>query len=54
MLATDLLHFSPEPMVVQKLLQSAQILGKSEEVEFYAHRFEAAYPAEYAQWVKGN
>ncbi len=54
MLATDLLHFSPEPMVVQKLLQSAQILGKSEEVEFYARRFEAAYPAEYAQWVKGN
>jgi O-antigen ligase len=51
MLATDLLHFSPEPRVVQKLLQCAQMLGKEEEVAFYAQRFKAAYPAEYAQWA---
>jgi len=51
-LATDLLHFSPEPMVVKKLLQSAQMQGQNEVVVFYARRFQAAYPAEYAQWVK--
>jgi hypothetical protein len=53
-LATDLLHFSPEPMVVKKLLQSAQMQGQSEVVEFYARRFQAAYPDEYAQWVKAQ
>lgn len=51
-LATDLLHFSPEPMVVQKLLQSAQMQGHDADVTFYAKRFEAAYPADYASWAK--
>ena len=53
-LATDLLHFSPEPMVVQKLMQSAQMQGKDEEVVFYARRLQAAFPDAYAQWVKGK
>ena len=53
-LSTDLLHFSPEPMVVQKLLQSAQMLGKDEEVVFYALRLQAAFPDAYAQWAKGK
>ena len=51
-LATDLLHFSAEPMVVQKLLQSAQLQGNAADVAFYAPRFAAAYPAEYANWAK--
>ena len=50
-LATEMLHFSPEPMVVQKLLQSAQMQGKTDMVEWYGARFEAAFPAAYAQWV---
>ena len=50
-LATDLLHFSPESMVVQKLLQSAQVQGNEADVEFYAKRFQAAYPADYDRWV---
>ena len=50
-LATDLLHFSPEPMVVQKLLQSAQMQGNDADVAFYAKRFEAAYPADYGNWI---
>jgi O-antigen ligase len=50
-LATELLHFSPEPMVVQKLLQSAQMQGKTETVQWIAPRFEAAYPDAFAQWV---
>ena len=53
-LATDLLHFSPEPMVVQKLLQSAQIQGKEADVAFYAPRFRAAYPSDYANWEKAR
>jgi hypothetical protein len=53
-LAKDLLHFSPEPMVVQKLLQSAQMLGRDDELDFYAPRFAAAYPEAYAQWAKAR
>ncbi len=53
-LATDLLHFSPEPMVVQKLLQSAQMQGNDADVAFYAKRFEAAYPADYSSWAKAR
>ena len=50
-LGEDLLHFSPEPLVVQKLLDSAQILGKDAEAEFYASRFKAAFPDAYAAWA---
>lgn len=50
-LATDLLHFSPEPMVVNKLLQSAQIQGNASDVAFYALRLQAAYPNDYANRV---
>ena len=50
-LATDLLHFSPEPMVVNKLLQSAQMQGHTMDVAFYALRLQAAYPNDYAIWV---
>ena len=51
-LATDLLHFSAEPMVVQKLLQSAQLQGKEDDVAFYALRLKAAYPGDYNNWLK--
>jgi hypothetical protein len=51
-LGEDLLHFSPEPLVVQKLLQSAKVLGKDAEVDFYARRFKAAFPDAYAEWAK--
>ena len=53
-LSEDLLHFSPEPMVVQKLLQSAQVLGRDAELSFYTPRFAAAYPEAYAAWAKGR
>jgi len=53
-LGEDLLHFSPEPLVVQKLLQSAKVLGKDAEVDFYARRFKAAFPDDYAEWAKGR
>ena len=51
-LGEDLLHFSPEPLVVQKLLQSAHVLGKDAGVDFYTRRFKAAFPDDYAEWAK--
>lgn len=49
-LATELLHFSPEPRVIEKLLDSARLLGLHDEVQFYRLRFAAAFPQAYARW----
>ena len=49
-LAKDMLHFSPEPRVAELVLDSASLLGRRDEVAFYAARYQAAFPAEYARW----
>ncbi len=43
-LGRQVLHFSPEAQVVSKLIESAQLLGKREEVAFYLARYRAAFP----------
>ena len=53
-LAKDMLHFSPEPIVVEKLLDSALLLRHSEELDFYLERFKRAFPKECAQWMDRN
>lgn len=47
----QVLHFSPEAQVVEKLIASAKLLGRDEEAQFYLARFRAAYPKEYARWA---
>lgn len=49
-LALKMLHFSPEAMVVQKLLTSARLLGLQDAHDFYLQRFAAAYPEAFVQW----
>ncbi len=51
-MAHNLLHFSPEARVVEKLIDSAVLLGRPDEARFYAVRYRAAYPAEYENWLK--
>jgi O-antigen ligase len=51
-MAHDLLHFSPESRVVEKLIDSALVLGRDEEALFYEARFRAAFPSDYARWVE--
>ncbi|AMM26735.1 polymerase [Variovorax sp. PAMC 28711] len=53
-LAERSLHFSPEPSVVVKLIESAMLLGQQDEAFAHAARFKAAYPADYARWLSGN
>jgi len=53
-LAKDMLHFSPEARVVEILLNSAELLGRSDEVVFYAARYAAAFAKEHAEWAKQN
>ena len=51
-LALQLLHYSPEARVAEKLIESAVMLGQDDEALFYLARYRAAFPAEHAAWVK--
>ena len=52
--AGHLLHYSPEPRVVEKLIESAVMMGKDAEALAYLMRFKAAFPKEHAAWSKSN
>jgi O-antigen ligase len=45
-----LLHYSPEPRVIEKVIESATMLGRDDLAMEHLARFRAAFPAEYAQW----
>ena len=53
-LAHDLLHFSPEARVAEKLIDSARLLGRLDEARYFEARYRAAFPQEHANWVKAN
>jgi len=48
--AHRVLHFSPEARVVEKLIDSALVLDRTEEAVFFMRRFRIAYPKDYARW----
>ncbi len=52
--ARQLLHYSPEPRVIEKLIESAVLLGKDDEALAYLARYKAAFPKEHAIWAKGR
>jgi O-antigen ligase len=49
-LAKDMLHFSPESRVVEKLIESAVMLSDDAQALFYLERFKAAFPQQHARW----
>ncbi|MFM9878897.1 MAG: PglL family O-oligosaccharyltransferase [Burkholderiaceae bacterium] len=49
-LASEMLHFSPEPKVVEKLIESAAMLGRDAEAAYHLARYRAAFPQEYDAW----
>lgn len=49
-LALQLLHFSPEPRVVEKAIESAVLLGRDDVAVYYLQRYKAAFPKEHALW----
>ena len=51
-MAHQLLHYSPEARVAEKLIESAVLLGRDDEALHYLVRYRAAFPAEYARWAK--
>ncbi len=48
------LHFSPEPRVITKVIESATLLGQDELALAHLARFRAAFPKEHAKWVADN
>ena len=52
--ATALLHFSPEPRVIEKVIESAVMLGNDSEALAHLARFKAAFPEDHARWAKRN
>jgi hypothetical protein len=52
--ASAMLRYSPEPRVIEKLLESASLLGRREEVLLNAARFRAAFPQAYAKWAQAQ
>lgn len=53
-LAATLLHYSPEPRVIEKLIESAVMLGRDDEALAQMLRFRAAFPADYEAWRKAR
>ena len=53
-MALELLHYSPEPRVIEQLIESAVMLGQDDEALFYLVRYRAAFPKEHARWAKEN
>lgn len=52
--ALQTLHFSPEPRVIQKVIESATLLGRDDVALRHLARFRAAFPREQAQWAEDN
>lgn len=46
-LALRLLHFSPEPRVIERLIASARLLGLQDEVRLYTDRYRRAYAPDF-------
>ena len=45
-----MLHYSPEPRVVERAVESASLVGKESEALLQLARFRAAFPREYEAW----
>ena len=52
--ATSLLHYSPEPRVIEKVIESAMLLGRDDEAQVHMAHYRAAFPADHARWAKAN
>ncbi len=52
--AMALLHYSPEPRVIEKVIESAVMLGRDDEALLHLVRYRAAFPDDYTKWRHAN
>ena len=53
-LGEHLLHFSPEAKVVEKILDAAIVLQRTDKIALYVPRFAAAFPEDYERWREAH
>jgi Virulence factor membrane-bound polymerase, C-terminal/O-Antigen ligase len=53
-MALRLLHYSPEPRIIEKVIESASMLGRDDEALWHLARYRAAFPDDHAGWLKDN
>jgi O-antigen ligase len=49
-LAGKVLHFSPEPQVIEKVIESATVLGRNDEALLHQYRYRSAFPQDHERW----
>lgn len=49
-LALQVLHYSPEPRVIERAIETATLLGREDEAVLLLARYRAAFPRDYAAW----
>ena len=49
-----LLHFSPEPRVIEKRIESALMLGLEDEAKAQMRRYQQSFPLEFERWMQLN
>lgn len=52
--AGELLHYSPEPRVIEKRIEAAVMLGRDDDALEHLAHYRTAFPAEHARWAKAN
>ncbi|RYY97982.1 MAG: polymerase, partial [Comamonadaceae bacterium] len=50
--AQAMLHYSPEPRVIEKVIESATMKGRYDDAVLHLARYRAAFPADYELWRK--
>jgi O-antigen ligase len=53
-MANAMLHYSPEPRVIRKVIESAIVLGRDAEAAAHLARYRAAFAEDYAIWAQAN
>jgi O-antigen ligase len=52
--ALALLRYSPEPRIIEKVIESGVMLGRDDEVLAHIARLRAAFPEAYAEWSRSH
>jgi hypothetical protein len=53
-LSQVMLHYSPEPRVIEKVIESAILLGRQDVARAQIARYRAAFPKEHAHWLRAQ
>ncbi|TAG26649.1 MAG: polymerase [Burkholderiales bacterium] len=51
-LSSELVHWSPEPRIIEKLIESSVMMGLDDVAAFHLQRYRVNYPAAHALWSR--